>query len=181
MLEKTEWVCCNCLKKHASCQQIHKGQEVTSERLEDSPSCAWVCGQGQGPVLKNAAHRQGRGPLLQSQMRFSNAPSSAEHFWGQEAHQLDATLYRRPTLSMAVPTLRDRKWKQVQSVCTWNLARPGGMPRSNLPVEVASCGFGHIARKIRNFRNSALPVGNRVPHNGPFMEPWPTVGTVVLF
>lgn len=87
-----------------------------------------------------------------------------------------------PDLLIAVlKTLRDRKWKQVQPMCTRNLARPGGRPRSNLTVEVACCGFGHIAQKIRNFRNFVLPVGNRVPHNGPFTEPWPMVGTEVLF
>lgn len=85
-----------------------------------------------------------------------------------------------PDLLMAFPTLRDQKWKQAQPMCTRNLARPGGRPRSNLTVEVVCCGFGHIAQKIRNFRNSAMPVGNGVPHNGSFMEPWPTVGTEVL-
>lgn len=41
-----------------------------------------------------------------------------------------------PDLLVASPTLRDQKWKQDQPMCTRNLARPGGRPRSNLTVEV---------------------------------------------
>lgn len=55
------------------------------------------------------------------------------------------------------------------SVLSWNLARcPVTLPVRTLAI----FGFGHFAQKIRNLRNSAEHLWNRIPNNGPFMELW---------
>ena len=64
---------------------------------------------------------------------------------------------------------RKRKLASNRVSLGWNLASCPIM----LPVGAqAIFGFGHFAQKIRNFRNFAEHLWNRLQNNGPFMELW---------